>query len=208
MGSIRPTALAATVAVIATCNALALAPIPSADNCTPIYPQVSAWRKCVYYCHSMESLGVTWLCCFILYPDVDVTSLLPAPRSARAQQPQRFRASRFPTSTPKLLRCENIRLGVLRWTSLIVCYHILQCPPPPTVLLRPVQRRYFDTEPSCRRTHWRCAAPRFPRRRRVLAGDIRRSDWYRSDGCINTADPGNGGIAAAIALLDVAWTNL
>ena len=34
------------------------------------------------------------------------------------------------------------------------------------------------------------------------------SDWYRSDGCINTADPANGGIAAAIALLDVAWTNL
>jgi hypothetical protein len=32
------------------------------------------------------------------------------------------------------------------------------------------------------------------------------SDWYRSDGCINTADPSNGGIAASIALLDVAWT--
>jgi hypothetical protein len=34
------------------------------------------------------------------------------------------------------------------------------------------------------------------------------SDWYRSDGCINTADPSNGGIAASIALLDVVWTTL
>jgi len=34
------------------------------------------------------------------------------------------------------------------------------------------------------------------------------SDWYRADGCINTADPGNGGISAAIDLLDVAWTTL
>ena len=34
------------------------------------------------------------------------------------------------------------------------------------------------------------------------------SDWYRADGCINTADPGNGGISASIDLLDVAWTTL
>ena len=34
------------------------------------------------------------------------------------------------------------------------------------------------------------------------------SDWYRADGCINTGDPGNGGISASIDLLDVAWTTL
>ena len=133
----------------------------------------------------------------------------PHPRSVRAQQPQRFRASRFPTSTLKLLRCENIRLGVLRWTSLIVCYTIF--------CNAPALRQYFYAQ-----YNGDISTPN-PRAVALIGGALRLafhdaaeyspatfgvSDWYRSDGCINTADPGNGGIAAAIALLDIAWTNL
>lgn len=108
MGSIRATVLAATVAVLATSGCYALAPIPSADTCSPIYPQVSVCTNaCIFI--GIELWGVDSVPRQFTYSHIDLTSRLPHPRSARAQQPPRYRASRFPTYMPKLLRCECMR---------------------------------------------------------------------------------------------------